>query len=73
MEASVGPYRLCSSAPKRAKKRACSSKGNASPLQMTRFRLWPRSSSPGSSKNCWSIEGTKCKVVICSAAMRAAR
>ena len=37
--ASVGPYRLCSSASSRAKKRSWSALGRASPLQMTRRRL----------------------------------
>ena len=36
MAASVGPYRLCSSALSRSRKRACRSRDSASPLQMTR-------------------------------------
>ncbi len=40
-DASVGPYRLCSSTPgSRVKNRSCKAYGNASPLQITRFRQW---------------------------------
>src|SRR5215216_1627171 len=64
MAASVGPYRLCNSAPQPAKKRRSSFSDSTSPLQNTCRRLahW---SSPPSSNNTCNSDGTKCTVVTC--------
>src|SRR6185503_19478857 len=72
MDASVGPYRLKSSAWLAAKKRSQSSNDSASPLQITRIRQ-AHTSTPGASRNADSIEGTKCTVVTLSVAIRRAR
>lgn len=56
--ASVGPYRLCTSAPVTVTARAASSVGSASPLQMIRRSAVPRQGA-GSCRQTWSIDGTK--------------
>ena len=71
--ASVGPYRLCSSARERSKNRCCKSARQrlaaADHARQTRRTDRQR----GSSSNACSIDGTKCSVVIRSAAMSVAR
>ena len=67
--ASVGPYRLCSSAHGSFfRHRSFTSTGSASPLHTT-LLIDLHSSSPGSSRNAWSIDGTKCSVVTPSSLM----
>src|SRR6202044_979791 len=62
--ASVGPYRLCSSAhgSRSLNDRTCLT-SSPSPLHNT-FRMLPHSSSPSSCRNTSSIDGTKCNTVI---------
>lgn len=59
---SVGPYRLCSSAPSSWWKRSRSDTGSASPMQITRRRP-AHDSATSSVRNIRSIEGTNCIVV----------
>ena len=62
--ASVGPYRLCSSAPRqRARRTAAAARGgSASPLQTTRRSAAAAPRPPAASRNACSIDGTKCSV-----------
>ncbi len=71
-DASVGPYRLCSSAGSTAWNREARSAGSASPLHITRHSPM-HSAAPGSSRNARSIEGTKCTVVTRSSWISPAR
>ncbi len=57
-DASVGPYRLCSSTSSTEWKRCASSAGSASPLQMTR-RSPVHERASGSCRNARSMDGTK--------------
>ncbi|GAA4488620.1 hypothetical protein GCM10023094_48820 [Rhodococcus olei] len=66
--ASVGPYRLCRAAPHNRRNVSAVVGGNASPLQNTR-RSPAQSSGRAADRNVASIDGTKCTVVTCSAAM----
>src|SRR5580700_5237797 len=59
---SVGPYRLCSTAPNRWPNRAATRPGSTSPPQNTRRKLpHPAGSAPAT--NTSSMAGTKCAVV----------
>ncbi len=71
-DASVGPYRLCTSARLRSRNRRTTAEVSASPLHTTR-RSAVHPETPGSSAKTASIDGTKCAVVTRCSAITPAR
>ncbi|GAA3089162.1 hypothetical protein GCM10020001_000120 [Nonomuraea salmonea] len=72
-DASVGPYRLCSSAPpSTSKKRSCNGCGSASPEHTTQ-RSPSQAAAEGCRRNTSSIDGTKCATLTRASLISCAR
>ena len=72
-DASVGPYRLCTTSPSTRAAATATSGESASPLHSTRRSEGPAPAAAGSATKAASIDGTKWTVVTPASRMMSAR